>query len=168
MPATSKKPQPRGAMSDLLLSRMAEFDIPPWPGQALFERVVVFRVADAASASDTFIPDGRIVKATSTRDRDEIRSPRGVIVSAGLRALEILTDHGMEVGELVWLAPHLPYRFQVGMTKEGASIEFLFCNVGDIVLSEDLLDRIGRGVASNYLEVSGQKRKDPASNPDDI
>ena len=168
MPATSKKPRSRGAMSELLQKRIEEFDIPPWPGQALFERVVVFYVSDASASSETFIPDGKIVKVASTRDRDESRSPRGVIVSAGLRALEILSDHGMEVGELVWLAPHLPYRFEVGRTKEGLPIEFMFCNVGDIVLSEDLLDRIGKGVASSYLEVSGAKRKDPISNPDDI
>jgi hypothetical protein len=155
-------------MSDLLGKRIDEFSIPPWPGQALFERVVVFRVPDESAASETFIPDGRIVKVSSTRDRDEVRSPRGVVVSAGLRAMEILTDHGMQVGELVWLAPHLPYRFEVGKTKEGASIEFLFCNVGDIVLSEDLVNRVVHGKAAQYLDVSGKKRKDPIANPDDI
>lgn len=130
------------AIPPLLMKRMLELDIPAWPGQACFERVIVYKIPDEASAGETFAADGVIIKPDNRRETDKDRSPRGIIVSAGLAAMDVLVSNGMEIGELVWFSPHVPYRFEVGKRADGAKLEFYFMNVGDIVLSEDILQRV--------------------------
>lgn len=138
--------------NDLLARRIEEYNIPAWPGMILFERVLIYKIPDEESASET-AGDGVIIKPKTRIDTDSARCPRGIIVSAGLRALDVLHAYGMQLGELVWFAPHVPYRFQVGV-RGGKDVEFSFMNVGDIVLSEDILDRLvpkTRDEAGNQL-----------------
>ena len=168
MPATSRKPRARGAMSALLQKRIAEFDIKPWPGQAMFERVVVFQVPDEELAGEKVSKDSLLFKPVMTQQSDEYRSPRGIIVSAGLQALKIMCDHGMQIGDIVWLAPHLPYRFVIGKTKAGLDITVFFLNVGDIVLDEDVLTRVADGKLDCYLDPDHGNRANPSKHGDDI
>jgi hypothetical protein len=133
------------ALPPLLMKRMQELEIPEWPGQACFERVIVYRIPDEGSASETFAADGVIIKPETRRETDKDRSPRGVVVSAGLAAMDVLVSNGMQLGELVWFAPHVPFRFEVGKRADGTKVEFYFMNVGDIVLSEDILQRVVDG-----------------------
>ena len=65
---------------------------------ACFERVIVYLVPDEAASADKFIPDGMIYKVDQRKETDKARSPRGVIVSAGLAALDILVGNGMQLG----------------------------------------------------------------------
>jgi len=162
----------------LLERRVAEFAIPAWPGQALYERVIIYRIPDAASARETFSEGGSIIKPDMTQQTQKDRSPRGVVVSAGLQALDILRGHGMELGELVWFAPHVPYRFEVEKAG-GKPVEFYFMNAGDIVLSEDVTVRIAEKrlwvefdrEKKHHVYVSSGgtcKRAEPTKSPDDI
>jgi hypothetical protein len=155
-------------MSDLLGKRMQEFDIKPWPGQAMFERVVVFQVPDEELAGEKVSKDSMIYKPVTTQQSDEYRSPRGVIVSAGIQSLKVMCDHGMQIGDIVWLAPHLPYRFVVGKTSAGLDITVFFLNVGDIVLDEDVLQRVADGKLNCYLDPDYGDRANPTTNGDDI
>ena len=161
----------------LLEKRIAEFDIPAWPGQALFERVFVYRLPDQGADSETYIPGGAIVKAEMVHENQKARSPRGVIVSAGLGALDVMAAHGMQVGELVWISPHVAHRFDLGKDSSGHSIEFYFMNVGDIISSEDVLTRLSEEDLRvtciegehRFYDASGTiERNDPSSSPDDI
>jgi len=164
--------------TSLLQRRVNEFDIPPWPGEAQFERVLVYQLPDSAAASDTFIKGGLIAKPDNRKSTDQKRSPRGIIVSAGLRAMDILRDNGMEVGELIWMSPNVFYRYEVGKHKNGQPIEFAFMNIGDIVLSEDIINRVWEEKSlvltrinskHVYQGISGTgMRVDPTQFPDDI
>jgi hypothetical protein len=151
---------------------MQELDIPAWPGQACFERVIVYRIPDEGSASETFASDGVIIKPETRRETDKDRSPRGVIVSAGLAALDVLVSNGMQIGELVWFAPHVPFRFEVGKRSDGTKLEFYFMNVGDIVLSEDILQRVVAGdlklgrTGSQHV-YNDEPRSEPTHAPDE-
>ena len=156
----------------LLLKRMQELEIPAWPGQALFERVIVYLVPDEAASADKFIPDGMIYKVDQRKETDKARSPRGVIVSAGLAALDILVSNGMQIGEMVWLSPYVQYRFEVGKRENGSPIEFMFLNVGDVVLSEDILQRVVDGELNlqhngKQHVYNGVPRTEPAHYPDE-
>jgi len=126
-----------------LTRRVHEFKIPAWPGQALYERVLIFKIPEASTASDEIdIGDGKkLVKPETRVGVDVSRCPRGIIVSAGLRAMDIMRAQGMELGELIWFAPHVPFRFVVKQ-RSGQDDEFSFMNVGDIILSEDVLGRL--------------------------
>jgi hypothetical protein len=125
----------------LLDYRVRIFKIPPLPsGVAMFERVLVYRIPDAASASETW-GDGPILKDDMRLTTDKATSPRGIVVSAGLAALDVMRANGMELGDIVWIAPNVFYRFMVG-SRKGKPIEFPFLNVGDIITDEDLADRL--------------------------
>jgi hypothetical protein len=161
----------------LLAERITEFRIPPWPGQAQFERVLIYRIPDEGAANEKFGEDSLIFKPDSRKAVDVSRSPRGVIVSAGLQAMDILRGNGMQIGDLVWFAPHVPTRFETGRDDRGP-IEFFFMNVGDIVVDEDTLARVVDGDLSSAFTVDGRHayskkgelldRKSPATYPDDI
>lgn len=128
---------------ELLTKRVFEYKIPAWPGQALYERVLIFKIPEESTASDEIdIGDGhKLVKPETRVGVDVSRCPRGIIVSAGLRAMDIMRAQGMELGELVWFAPHVPFRFVVKQ-RSRQDDEFSFMNVGDIILSEDVLGRL--------------------------
>jgi hypothetical protein len=140
----------------LLKARLREYDVPSWPGETPFARVLVYRIPDEAAASETFVPGGVIVKAETKRDVDIARSPRGIIVSAGLEAMDIMHDHGMALGDLVWIAPHSPYRFDFGKDEKGRSIEFYFLYVGDICLDEDVSARLADGTIKLATNTDGK------------
>lgn len=125
------------------LARAVEkYAIPPWPYEACFDRIVVFSVPEDAAARDTYVAGGSIVKPETRRDADERATPRGVIVSAGLAARDVLYHAGMDLGDMVWVARLSPWRHQVDRDKNGKPIEFLFLRVGDIVGSESLLEAV--------------------------
>jgi co-chaperonin GroES (HSP10) len=167
------------ALHPLLTKRVDEFNIPPWPGEACFERVIVYCLPDSHAAREQ--TEGGIYIPTQRVDTDKKRSPRGIVVSAGLKALDILRSNGMDIGELVWFAPHVPFRYVVGR-KDNEDIEFKFMNVGDIVLSEDILGRVCEGEiethsynnthtytkTENGITTTGLARKDPTEFPDGI
>ena len=164
-------------MSSLLERRMKQFDIPDWPGEATFARILVFRIPDKAAKRDTFVEGGSIVKPETTRSNDEFRSPRGVIVSAGLQAMDVMRGHGMQLGELIWMSSYTPWRFEIDTKEDGKPVEFYFMQVGDISLSEDLL--AARKTGKLKVELRNNKhqlivgideipRFDPPAHPDDM
>jgi len=126
---------------ELLAKRIGELGIPPWPAQAMFERVLIYRIPDEEAASETY-GETQILKPETRVAVDKSRSPRGIIVSAGLRALDIMRSNGMRLGELVWFSPHVPTRFEVAKDDGGQPVEFYFMNVGDVIMSEDVLERL--------------------------
>jgi hypothetical protein len=161
----------------LLQARIAEFKIPPWPGQAQFERILVYRIPDEGAANEKFGEESLLYKPDSRKAVDVARSPRGIIVSSGLQALDVLLGSGMDIGDLVWFAPHVPYRFETGRDERGP-IEFFFMNVGDVILDEDTLVRVVDGSIVLSHTADGRHayakngkvidRKSPTAYPDDI
>lgn len=159
----------------LLERRVREFKIPKWPGRCSFERVLIYRIPDDHAANEK-TASGLLYKPSSRKATDEARSPRGIIVSAGLEALDIMRAHGKKLGDLVWFAPWTPQRFEVGRTEK-ADIDFDFMNVGEIVLDEDEEKRIESGELTlvfqdgkhKYLAKDGSDfdRVDPTHYPDE-
>lgn len=164
-------------MSSLLDRRVKEFSIPQWPGEATYARILVYRIPDKAAARETFVEGGMLVKPETTQSNDEFRSPRGVIVSAGLQAMDVLRGHGMQLGELIWMSSYTPWRFEVDTKKDGKPVEFYFMQAGDVSLSEDLLAarkagkikvEIRDGRHQLVVESEATPRFDPPSHPDDM
>ena len=128
-------------MPKLLQERIKEFKIPPAPGQIAFEEVMIYQIPDEEMGGDKFGKDSSLYKPDTLADTDRRRCPRGVIVSAGLGALGMLRDHGMQLGEMVLFSPHAPTRFQV-RRNDGKSVEFFFMHVSDVKVSEDVPARL--------------------------
>ena len=131
-------------MPELLKKRIKEYKIPPCPGQATFDNVLIFMLPDENVCREKFGKDSSIYKPETKDSADKDRCPRGVIVSAGLGAMDMLCSHGIEVGDIVWFAPHVPTRFEMGVV-DGKPVYFFFFYAGDIKTSEDVPQRLVDG-----------------------
>jgi hypothetical protein len=74
--------------------------------QAVFKSVYVLQVA--MQEGETY-KDSQIILAESTRDRELRKAPIGVIVSAGLEALDVMRSHGIDLGHKITFVHSAPY-----------------------------------------------------------
>lgn len=81
-------------MNDLLRKRIKEYGIPDLPAQPLWDKVAVWMipVEESKTAGGLFVPD--IAQG--------IIKTRGVLLAAGLSALDKLYGYGVEPGHIVW------------------------------------------------------------------
>lgn len=119
--------------------------IPTWPYEASYDRIVVYSVPEEKASRETFSPGSTLIRPAQSQKREALETPRGVIVSAGLGARDVLRSHGIGLGHMVWVARLSPWRHEVDRDADGKTIEFLFLRVGDIVGSETLLRLLKEG-----------------------
>jgi hypothetical protein len=151
----------------LLTKRMREMDLPKCPYQPAFDRCAVVMVPEDMATRETYARGGVIVKPEAKRSDEQKISARGVIVGAGLSALDVMKSHGIELGHIVWVARLSPWRHVIERTEKG-DVEMLFMRVGDIVGSEDTLAAVEDGsleVVVNdqdqHVYRGAEKRHDP-------
>lgn len=111
--------------------------------QAAFERVLIWQLPSLEMGGDTY-GGGPILMAETTKARDRYQAPRGVLVSAGLKALDALRSHGMDLGHVVTFLHMAPWKYRVGFVK-GQEQSLLVLQVGDIMGSETLATSIRAG-----------------------
>jgi hypothetical protein len=168
-------------VESLLDQRRREYNIPMWPGQAMYGRIIVYRIPDKAAERETFNEGGSIVMPEEMAANKKWRAPRGVIVSAGLLAMDVLYGNGIGLGDMIWMASHTPWRFEVDSeVKNGKveSTEFFFMQAGDAVLAEDLFEKVKAGTVRVVRGKDGKHhyeaddgaipRFDPPEHPDDM
>lgn len=102
--------------------------------QAVFDRIYVHQVS--RHQGDT-VGSGLIVMPETTKDREKETACLGIIVSAGLKALDELRSHGIDLGHLVNFVRLSPYRVPV-TTIAGRDFNLLVFSAGDVVGSCDL------------------------------
>ena len=124
-----------------LEERVAKYEIPPILYQPVFDRVLVYQIPTVES--DTFA-GSCLVKPEATRKREKNQSPRGVLVAAGQKALDVMADHGIQLGDIVWFARMSMWRHEVDATLK----EFSILRAGELCGSEDLRDRVTAGQVS--------------------
>lgn len=139
----------------LLDAAIKEHSIPKWPYEAAYDRIIVYSLPEAKAARETYVPNGKILMTAQAKSYEENVTPRGVIVSAGLGARDVLKSHAIGLGHVVWVARLSPWRHQVDRTSDGHDIEFLFLRVGDVVGSETLLRQINRGLVTVDCDAQG-------------
>ncbi len=127
----------------LLEARRLEYGIPDgaFRVQASFERIIVYNIPPAEQAS----AESSIIQMTDkTKERMKDASPRGIIVSAGLEALDSLRTNGMDLGHIV-----LYTHYVIGTTPvefiDGKEIKVFIMHAGDITGSEDTAAAIRSG-----------------------
>jgi len=139
--AIAKRVSPPGGLPGvsgrypLLEQRRLEHGIPDsaMAIRAVFDRIYVFQVPDEVEKS---LAAGRIIM-TDVKKAIELQStPRGIIVSAGLNALDVMWSHGIDVGSIVRLQRLAPFhmRYDVIDMKEQY---LLVMRIGDITGCED-------------------------------
>lgn len=130
------------ALPELLERRRQEYMIPDgaFEVQAAFDRVLFWQVSDAKkkwTETDLVLPD-------NAKAREAIEAPRGVVLSAGLGALDALRSHGMDVGHIVRFLHLAPYAIRCD-TIRGKDYFVRVIDVGDIVGSEDIVGELREG-----------------------
>jgi hypothetical protein len=122
--------------------------------QAVFDRVLVWQLPDSWYGSEKF--EGSVLytpEATQERQRQD--TPRGIIVSAGLNAMDVLRSHGIPgPGAIVTFCVNSYYRLPLdGIRKHHLGL----LRVGDIVASQDLAELLDAGACKVNL-LKGEHR----------
>lgn len=139
----------------LLEEAIARYGIPRCPYEASFDRVVVYSVPEEKAQRDTFVEGGIITKPQAFQEYEKQSTPRGVLVSAGLGARDVLRSHHMGLGHMVWVARLSPWRHVIDIDKDGREKTFLFLRVGDLVGSETLAGWVAAGKVKIQTERDG-------------
>lgn len=103
--------------------------------QASFDRVYVWQIA--MQKGDKFEADSLIHMPESVQQREKAKAPCGIIISAGLTALDHLNSHGIDVGHKVLFCHAAPYHIRYD-TVLGLEQHLIVLLAGDIIGSEDL------------------------------
>jgi len=120
----------------LLDARRLEYGITDaaFDRQAVFDRVFVWQIAmqkgDKYAGSSIHMPE-------SVQQKEKNKAPQGIIVSAGLKALDQLRSHGVDLGHRVLFAHTAPYHIRYDVI-DGQDHHLIILLAGDIIGSEDL------------------------------
>lgn len=131
-----------------LAERIKQYEIPAIPGQPIGDICLVYRIPSVEkTAGGLYIPE-------TTQDVEE----RGVLLAAGLTALDKLVDHGVEIGDIVEFARYAG-KERIVERKDGAKGKtMLRMKVDDIQLSEDLVERMrDMEIVREEVEGGGQQ-----------
>lgn len=126
---------PPGALKlpPLLEEKRLKYNIPDcyFQHQATYDRCLCFQLEDSKYLGTT------LELADTTKDWQRMMSPKVVIVSAGLLALDNIRSHGIDLGHTVIINQMTPYRFEGGVVN-GKVQRILIIRDGDICASEEL------------------------------
>lgn len=119
--------------------------------RATYDRIHVRQLPMEDGTGGKASKDGLIHLPASSQKRALDEAARGIIVSAGLRAMDILVSNSMCVGQLITHIKNAPWRLPVAMI-DGKAEQVLVMNVGDIVGNEDLELLIRKGVVEERFD----------------
>lgn len=135
--------------------------------QPAYERVYVYQVPWTV---DTHGADSKIAIPDDWKAAVNAQYPRGVIVGAGLKAMDVLVTNGMALGHIVTFQRMAPFRVPIGKIA-GKEFELISQQVGDILDSEDTMAAMREGKVEirwdaeaakhYYYDVKSGKRFDP-------
>lgn len=129
---------PRGELNlpPLLDQRRLEWGIidSAFARQAAFDRVYIWQIPE--QRTETFGEGSLIVMTDQSKARLKNEAPRGILLSAGLKALDSLRSNGMDLGHIVNFIQAAPWRIFIDYIK-GHRPAILVMNAGDILGSED-------------------------------
>lgn len=118
---------------NLLLERVKQYGIILPKCQPVFDRIFIYKIPGEEKLEGSSI----IMPGNAFHNAD-----RGVLVYAGLRALDELKSHGIDLGHIVWYARLSPWQRRyagVGLQEGRAAIgDVVVLRASEIVGSEDL------------------------------
>lgn len=133
----SLKPSGFYNIPELLDKRRLEYLIPngAFESQPAFDKVYIWQLSTVEG--NTYAKGGQIIMPDQIIAAKRHTAPRGVIVSAGLKAMDALYSTGIEIGHIVRFKKMAPF-IQPVETIDGHELTVMVIRDGDIVSSEDL------------------------------
>ncbi len=148
---------PRGTyrIPKILDERRFEYGIPNgcFEHYPLFDKVYLWQIN--MTERDTYSEGGAILKPEARIAYDRATAPRGVVVSAGLAALDALRSSGADIGHIVRFKKYAPFIQEV-QEIDGHTLSVFTLRDGDMVSSEDLAREIHSGVV-RIVNVASEK-----------
>lgn len=111
--------------------------------QMVYDRILVWQLSQ--EDKETF-GDTNIIRPAASAQAEEQQAPRGIVVSAGLKALDNMRANGIDLGHIVTFIKHAPWHMKVD-TIEGKQLYALILRDGDLTGSEDLARSLTAGEA---------------------
>lgn len=158
---------PPGALglAPLLDKRRLEYGIinEAFSVQAFSDRIFVYQLP-AKSFSATY-GGGLIHKSDITIDREQKEAPRGILIGAGLKAMDGLRANGVGLGHIVTFVRMAPWRMQLA-TVAGKDHKIIMLRAGDLTGSEDLRSQLMKGRGEIFFDEQDNQHKlrDPDGN----
>lgn len=151
--ATQAPPGGIPGLPPLLEARRLQYGIPndAFKIQAAFNVCLVKQVSwvEGEKIGSIFLPK-------TMQKKNEEEAPRGILVSAGLQALDCLRSNGIDLGHMVSMLRLAPWRMPVEIVA-GKYEYLLILRTGDITGSEDLRVALAEGKCRiHYDEEHGQ------------
>lgn len=112
--------------------RRDKYDIPQIPYLPIGKNVLIFRIPEEErTAGGIIIPDA-------------VKEPKsqGVLLAAGLAALDILDHHLVEIGDIVWFGKYAGWDSEVRREAETRGTKILQVKVEDVLGSVDARERV--------------------------
>lgn len=150
-----KHTSPRGKLADwlpdLLDERRVELAIPDpvFTVEAVYDRILLWQITQ--HQGDTYVKGGKIVMSEIAKAREKEQAPVGIIVSAGMVALDHLRSNGMDLGHAVMFVRLSPWRPPIEM-PDGQQVRVVCCRTGDICGSMELPAMRAEGKAKTVVE----------------
>src|SRR5688572_8413718 len=128
----SLKPAGYFNLPELLDQRRLEYLIPngAFQSQPGFDKVYIWQLSTVEG--NTYAKGGKIVMPDQIIAAKRNTAPRGVLVSAGLKAMDALYSSGFEIGHIVRFKKMAPFIQPVDMI-EGHELTVMVVRDGDIV-----------------------------------
>jgi Co-chaperonin GroES (HSP10) len=148
-------------MPPRLEARMAKYGIKMPPFAAVFDRVLVYPIDSADQPTST--AGGLIVPEMM---RKKAGAQMGVVVSAGVQAIEQLGSHGIAIGDIVLMARFSEYA-RAYFDLDGRPHQVFIIQAGEIVASADLKVEFDEGElwyemgTDGRVQVHERERIDP-------
>lgn len=111
--------------------------------QALFDRIHVFPI-DHEEGELVEKTAGGLYKPAVTKLKDKQEGNRGVLISAGLTAMDRLMSHGVQIGDIVITNKNVPFARRCGDIQMHA-MHYLVMRDADLASDETLMERIRAG-----------------------
>lgn len=102
--------------------------------RALYDRIMAYQIGNF-EGQETF-GDTSILMPDTVKSRDKWTAPRAVIVSAGLKALDNLRSHGVDLGHVITFVRNAPWQIESDVI-DGKTEHIVVLRDGDLVASED-------------------------------
>lgn len=142
-----KHMSPAGSLGlpPLLDERRLQYMLPDvvFSHQALFDRVLIMQLNERDDDAE-FYEGTSIIKTQQRQAADVEALPRGIVVSAGLHALDNLRANGVELGHIVTFIKQAPFRLPLA-SVEGVNFYIMCLRDGDLNTSEDLVKMLREG-----------------------
>jgi co-chaperonin GroES (HSP10) len=128
--------------------------------QPVFDRILVWQISE--HEGETF-GGGGIIMPETVKKRERVETPRGIIVSAGLLALDHLRSNGIDLGHTVYFIQNAPWRIRCDVVG-GHMFHVMVLRDGDLIGSVELRSAITTGKIEVTLRESQHILTDKAGN----